>query len=63
NILCPVDTQHNCAGNNCDLSNFRAVHQERELTEHCFSRTCHHNDTEHQRLLNTNQMRSRVFVQ
>ncbi|KAF8824027.1 hypothetical protein HHX47_DHR9000094 [Lentinula edodes] len=63
NILCPVDTQHNCAGNNCDLSNFHAVRQERELTEHRLPRTCHHNDTEHQRLLNTNQMRSGVFVQ
>ncbi|KAJ3867820.1 hypothetical protein EV359DRAFT_33661 [Lentinula novae-zelandiae] len=63
NVLCPVDTQHNCAGNNCDLSKFRAVRQERELTEHRLPRTHHHNDTEHQRLLNTNQMRSGVFVQ
>ncbi|KAJ3903783.1 hypothetical protein F5879DRAFT_803009 [Lentinula edodes] len=61
NILCPVNTQHRCQANGCDLSEFRLVREERETTQKRLPRTHHYNPND--RLLNTNQMRSGVYVQ
>ncbi|KAJ3855281.1 hypothetical protein EV368DRAFT_34946, partial [Lentinula lateritia] len=61
NILCPVNTQHRCQANGCDLSEFRLVREEREMTQKRLPRTHHYNPDD--RLLNTNQMRCGVYVQ
>ncbi|KAJ3804620.1 hypothetical protein F5876DRAFT_7928, partial [Lentinula aff. lateritia] len=61
NILCPINTQHCCKPHNCDLSDFRLVCEEREITRKRLSRTHHYNVED--RLLNTNQMRSSIYVQ
>ncbi|KAJ3718173.1 hypothetical protein C8R42DRAFT_740112, partial [Lentinula raphanica] len=61
NVLCRVNVQHNCAGNNCDMSARRTVYQERERTEHTVPRTHHYQPED--LLLNTNQMTSAPHVQ
>ncbi|KAJ3870368.1 hypothetical protein F5051DRAFT_306250, partial [Lentinula edodes] len=61
NILCPINTQHRCKPNRCDLSDFRLVCEERETTQKRLPRTRHYNVED--RLLNTNQMRSSIYVQ
>ncbi|KAJ3877317.1 hypothetical protein F5051DRAFT_440725 [Lentinula edodes] len=61
NILCPINTQHRCKPNNCDLSDFRLVCEERETTRKRLPRTRHYNVED--RLLNTNQMRSSIYTQ
>ncbi|KAJ4478728.1 hypothetical protein C8J55DRAFT_401135, partial [Lentinula edodes] len=60
-ILCPVNAQHRCKANACDLSGSCLVREERETTHKQLPRTHHYNHDD--LLLNTNQMRSSVYVQ
>ncbi|KAH7872694.1 hypothetical protein C8J55DRAFT_389830, partial [Lentinula edodes] len=60
-ILCPVNAQHRCKANGCDLSDSRLVREERETTQKRLPRTHHYNHDD--LLLNTNQMRSGVYIQ
>ncbi|KAJ3966306.1 hypothetical protein EV361DRAFT_809262 [Lentinula raphanica] len=60
-VLCHINVQHNCAGNDCDLSDTRIVREERENTGKTVPRTSHYNPSD--LLLNTNQMRSGIYLQ
>ncbi|KAJ4477721.1 hypothetical protein C8J55DRAFT_388715, partial [Lentinula edodes] len=60
-ILCPVNAQHRCKANACDLSDSRLVREEQETTHKRLPRTHHYNHDD--LLLNTNQMRNGVYIQ
>ncbi|KAE9388383.1 hypothetical protein BT96DRAFT_749847, partial [Gymnopus androsaceus JB14] len=60
-ILCAVNVQHNCANNSCNLSGTRIVQEERKKTNKTLPCTKHFNLDD--RLLNTNQMRSAIYLQ
>jgi hypothetical protein len=60
-ILCTVNTQHNCSANSCTTSNIRFIFQERERTEQTRPMVAHASPEDI--VLNTAQMRDAIYVQ
>lgn len=65
NIMCTVNTVHNCPCNKCESDGFHYVYQERVQTAHKHSVVLHSTqpDDPDDRVLNTAQMRDAEFLQ
>lgn len=61
-LLCTVNTQHNCAKSKCGPTSHRPIYQERHQTQERRS-IIEHNVNPDNRVLNTAQMRDVIYLQ
>jgi hypothetical protein len=61
-LLCTVNTQHNCADRQCKATGLQHIYQERQLTMNT-QPVVSHNRAENDLVLNTAQMRDAIHVQ